>query len=160
MAISGLYVISRWVRRLFTVTSQDKFLKLWKIYGKWEEMVPTRGYIFRSDRSQFGPVATSFLLVFLFFRMKRQLDHCCLDFHATGGWSGPVVVFFVVLNWTLNLYSSLIVIGSYSMNSGGHSWTSTSSMPMSMGLSLTCCDEITHCFYPRILMYSADYPEK
>ena len=45
MAISRLDVISRWVRRLFTVTSQDKFLKLWKDYGKWEEMVPTRGYI-------------------------------------------------------------------------------------------------------------------
>ena len=46
MAISGLDVISRWDRRLFTVTSQDKFLKLWKNYGKWEEMASTRGYIF------------------------------------------------------------------------------------------------------------------
>ena len=66
MAISGLDVISRWVRRLFTVTSQDKFLKLWKDYGKWEEMVPTRGYIFRSNQLQFGPVATGFLPVFYF----------------------------------------------------------------------------------------------
>ena len=66
MAISGLDVISRWVRRLFTVTSQDKFLKLWKDCGKWKEMVPTRGYIFRSDRLQFGLVATGFLLVFYF----------------------------------------------------------------------------------------------
>ena len=70
MAISGLDVISRWVWRLFTVTSQDKFLELWKHYGKWEEMVPTRGYIFWSDRSQFGPVATSFLLVFYFAEWK------------------------------------------------------------------------------------------
>ena len=67
MAISGLDVISRWVSwRLFTVTSQDKFLKLWKNYGKWEEMVPTRGYIFQSDQLLFGPVVTSFLLVFYF----------------------------------------------------------------------------------------------
>ena len=66
MAISGLDVISRWVRSLFTVTSQDKFLKSWKNYGEWEEMAPTRGYIFRSDRLQFGPVATSFLPVFYF----------------------------------------------------------------------------------------------
>ena len=66
MAISGLDIISRWVRRLFTVTSQDKFLKLWKIYGKWEEIVPTRGYIFRSNWLQFGLVATSFLPVFYF----------------------------------------------------------------------------------------------
>ena len=29
-----------------------------------------------------------FSAAFLFFRMKRQLDHCCLDFHATGPKSG------------------------------------------------------------------------
>ena len=46
MAISGFDVISTWVRRLFTVTSQDKFLKLWKDCSKWEEIVSTRGYIF------------------------------------------------------------------------------------------------------------------
>ena len=70
MAISGLDVISRWVRRLFTVTSQDEFLKLWKNYDKWEEMVPTRGYIFRSDWLQFGLVATGFLPVFDFPESK------------------------------------------------------------------------------------------
>ena len=111
MAIFGLDVISRWVRRLFTVTSQDKFLKLWKIYGKWGEMVPTRGYILRSDWLQFGPVATSFLPVFYFPEWKgnwtiavlisMQLDQILV---ATSGWSGPVAVFFAVLNWTLNHY--------------------------------------------------------
>ena len=28
------------------------------------------------------------------------------------------------------------------------------------GIVITCCDGITHHFYPRIFMYSVDYPEK
>ena len=28
------------------------------------------------------------------------------------------------------------------------------------GIVITCCDGITRHFYPRIFMYSADYPEK
>jgi hypothetical protein len=28
------------------------------------------------------------------------------------------------------------------------------------GIVVECCDSIKHRFYPRILTYSADYPEK
>ena len=78
MAISGLDGISRWVNGTYKEVYFSKQLVAVWTGCNW------------------------FFAGFLFSRMKRQLDNCCLDFHATSGWSGPVAVFFVVLNWTLN----------------------------------------------------------
>ena len=80
MAISRLDVISTWVRRLFTVTSQDKFLKLWKNMVNGRKWYLQGGIFFKATGCSLDQLQPCFW----FLRMKQQLDHCCLEFHATG----------------------------------------------------------------------------